>query len=132
MILIRDIDVFLTDTDIAHIIHCDPNEGPIFSKDGKSISPIEMREEICKGRTFHTPNGEEVVIANSQKVQDIIGIQYDSWDALRAENSCLSRKNKSLRETLASWENSTFSQRLKWLFFNLDWLFKGFPKNEAS
>ena len=83
--------------------------------------------ELVEGRRFVRPSdGLDVVIGMGADVQDLLGIQYEAWEAMERSLSYKRVLEVKLRRSeglvnaaekiLVGHATASFGQRLKWLF----------------
>ncbi len=120
MILISKIEYMETDRDPHQIIHCtSPYEGVAVNTDhGKDIVECNELIELVNGVRFcRYGTDDEIVIGMSKQAQDLIGIQYESWENKEKEYSELYSSFTKARNEISFIKNAGLLRRLSWLFF---------------
>ena len=74
MILIKHIEAFEVEGPVGEIAHF---------PDPETTRPIER--ETVRGQTFSRPDGTTICIGTSKQAQEVIGIQYEAWEAMKDE-----------------------------------------------
>ena len=108
------------------LVHKRYNTNTEVVNSGKSPSPgdLEYVDECIKGRRFRHPSKNiDVVLGNSARVNDVLGLQYEAFENLRKENihanvsleRAMLRENK-LESKLKTIRSLGFIGRLIFLF----------------
>lgn len=116
MLLITKIEFLDVDGD-SHAVVDERQLEPLHPKD-IGMTEEKIVRELVRGRRFTRPNdGVEIVIGLSKQAQDIIGLQYEAWEALEKDRDYWHRKCIASRLKIDSIKMAGFWERLKWLVF---------------
>jgi hypothetical protein len=137
MIIITEAKIIETKESMDEIIFTRRPNDPIRYKceiGKEKIVPVSVIRESIKGRRFvRARDNTDVIIGCSKQIQDIIGIQYESFDniieELRLTNNLLmatskeaaknNNKIKGYELKIDYFNDASFWTRLKWLFFGV-------------
>ena len=118
MIVIEDVKWFETDRDPHELIIYNPyDEVHVRGKFGDESREAEVISELLRGRRFRRPHDKkEIVIASSEIVQKLIGIQYSCLDAMEDEIAQQSVLTGIFQKESLRLKSAPFWLRFKWLF----------------
>ena len=91
MILIKSIEIVEIDRDPVEIVsQISPHESIRVYSEGKPTDiSHKVLTEYVRGRVFVNMNGQRINIGMSQKVQELIGLQFEAYENMQAANQKL-------------------------------------------
>tara|TARA_R110001599_G_scaffold101758_2_gene260055 strand:- start:1523 stop:1927 length:405 start_codon:yes stop_codon:yes gene_type:complete len=84
MKLIKSVEVIEVSNNPYDIIHPPQSSMYAYNRDAESQA-MKLYREVVRGQHFINDKGEDVVIGMCEEVQKLIGLPFDSYDALSKE-----------------------------------------------
>lgn len=102
MMVITNVDYFMTDKDVHEIIRTNPWRYPLTEVWGNGEAPVmdtaEIVKEIIRGRRFvDARRGIDIYVGATENVQDILGLQYNLYDRIKMERDSAEESLSKLR-----------------------------------
>lgn len=121
MILITKIEYVTTPQTRAEVLHASMDhlvsaryQEPM--KVGDEAVNVETVREVVLGRVFRKRSGEEVCMAKTQEVGEVLGLEYAYTEGLQDQLRTLRINHDVLRDRLNNIKQSGFFKRLLHLF----------------
>ena len=128
MIAITDMKFTEVNEDFLYSYYQDPV--PIRNKCGLVgyVEKEKIKREIINGRRFVRPKDNiDIVIGMDKHAQNLIGIQYESYEILESQNMKLINELRNKIKVIDKYKNeldllkqASFLTRLKWLIKGID------------
>jgi len=128
MIVITDMKFTEVNEDFLYSYYQDPV--PIRNKCGLVgyVEKEKIKREIINGRRFVRPKDNiDIVIGMDKHAQNLIGIQYESYEILESQNMKLINELRNKIKVIDKYKNeldllkqASFLTRLKWLIKGID------------
>jgi len=114
MICIKGIDAVSVERDFLRIQHF---EGPRYSANigATDAPPLQVTEEMVRGRKYLNSYGELVCIGMSKQVSAVLGLPFEAFENLNRDLENAQSAVRVLRVLRASIRNTGFLARLKYL-----------------
>lgn len=129
MIVIESIKCFETDERTMQVSLSRFNHSDLVPiNKGKRAIEARQYNELVQGVRFRRPDDTEIIVGMSKQAQEVIGLQYESWqrmqdrlDRYAAENDNLHKQASIHWDMLRSIKTAKFLTRLKWLFVGVEY-----------
>lgn len=129
MILIKNIEMVEVDRDPYEILSTIHPYEAISVYNGSNIEHIEHEvfTELIRGRRFIRPDGKELIIGCSKQAEEVIGIQYESWENLMGLHESTREELYREKGKLLKANEELYAIKQLGFFKRLVLLFKGYP-----
>lgn len=130
MLVVQDIKIKEVSRDIVELLHYRPAPDPREFRRVPTKEELEIPIEVIHGKTIITPDGREVCIGMSKKVQTALGLPFELIDDLQDDVERLHReidmqlvtidqlrgRYAGAQDTIKQFRAMTLWRRIKFLF----------------
>lgn len=120
MIVVKRVEVETFDKDPIVVNHFPVPDPPVSALGNGKIKPLDVRQEVIKGKAFRNAEGEEVIIGMSNEAQELLGIPFQAFEDMRLWLEQTRRDLEGCLQDHIKYKQKVrqagFWERLKYLF----------------